>query len=107
MVDSSSFVHLWTRRRAVSGGAHDLEDDGIAYSRRPTVFDILSIVTVIGGFTFFVLLGAWLGAGSHASLAEMLVSSSMPARPRGVQESDLPRFVFGDADAEVFGTGAA
>lgn len=71
------------------------------------MFDILSIATVIGGFVFVVLLTAWLGAGSHTSLADLLVSSSMPARPRGVQESDLPRFVFGDADADVFETRAA
>jgi hypothetical protein len=69
------------------------------------VSDILTIAAVIAGFAFVIVAIAMLGAGSHDSLADMLVSPTMPARPRGVQESDLPRFNFRDIDR--LGTSAA
>ncbi len=88
----------------MSRDGHDLEDGGLAYRGDLIVFDILTI-GVIAGFALVIVLGAWLGAGSTSSLADLLASPTMPARPRGVQESDLPRFVF--RDTSPADTGAA
>ena len=60
--------------------------------------DILTFAAAIAGFAFVIVAAAMLGAGSHDSLADMFVSPTMPARPQGVQESDLPRFIFRDTD---------
>lgn len=67
--------------------------------------DIFIIAAVIAGFAFVIVAAAKLGAGSHDSLVDMLVSPTMPARPQGVQENDLPRFIFRDTDR--LGTSAA
>ena len=58
--------------------------------------DILTVLTVLAGFAFVIVVGAKLGAGSPESLAGLFVYQDMPDRPRGVQETDLPRFVFRD-----------
>lgn len=63
------------------------------------MFEILITTLSLAGFAFVVAAAARLGAGSSDSLAGMLASPTMPPRPRGVQEDDLPRFVFRDADA--------
>jgi hypothetical protein len=61
--------------------------------------DILPLVFVVAGYALVIAIAARLGAGSTTSLADTLASPTMPARPRGVQESDLPRFVFREATA--------
>jgi hypothetical protein len=48
-----------------------------------------------------IVVGARLGAGSHDSLAGLFASPTMPARPLGVQEPDLPRFFFRDATVDA------
>ncbi len=56
----------------------------------------LTIITIVG-FAVIVVAGARLGAGSVDSIAEIWVSPTPLDRPRGVQEEDLPRFVFRDS----------
>lgn len=56
------------------------------------------ILAVVAGFACVIVAAAKLGAGSPDSLANLLVMPTMPARPRGVQEDDLPRFNFRDFD---------
>lgn len=60
------------------------------------MIDILTVVSVFAGFAFVIVVGAKLGAGSPDSLSGMFALDPMPARPQGVQEDDLPRFVFHD-----------
>ncbi len=58
------------------------------------MFDIVTTLAVIAGFAFVFVVFAKLGVGEPDSLTGLFVSPAMPLRPRGVQESDLPRFVF-------------
>lgn len=66
--------------------------------------DTLTILSVFAGFLFVIVVGAKLGAGSTDSIAGLFVLPAMPPRPRGVQENDLPPFVF--RDAKPIGTSA-
>lgn len=59
--------------------------------------DNLTIISVLAGFVLIIVVGARLGAGSTDSIAGLFVLPAMPPRPRGVQEEDLPPFVFRDA----------
>ena len=55
---------------------------------------VLAVVLSFGAAQFDV------ATSSTSSLGALLDTGSMPARPRGVQEEDLPRFVFrGEAPA--------
>ncbi len=58
--------------------------------------DIITILSVVAGFAFVIVVGAKLGAGSD-SVIGLYRFEQMPPRPRGVQETDLPRFVFRDS----------
>ncbi len=69
------------------------------------MLEILTVAAVIAGFACIVAVGAKLGAGSPNSLTGLFVSPNQPPRPRGVQESDLPPFVF--RDTNPIGTGAS
>ncbi len=60
------------------------------------MLDILTIVTLLAGYTLILVIGAKLGAGPD-SLNGLFTYQDMPSRPRGVQEADLPPFVFRDA----------
>lgn len=60
------------------------------------MFDMLTTISLLAGFALIIVVGAKLGAGSPESLAGLFALEPMPARPRGVQEDDLPRFVFRD-----------
>ena len=63
-----------------------------------SVFEILAVVSIAAGFAFVVALIVGPGTGAPA-LTSLFISPTMPARPRGVQEMDLPPFVFPDAEA--------
>jgi hypothetical protein len=54
--------------------------------------DVLTVIAVIAGFAFLIALRGWIGAGSHDSLTGLISGPALPARPRGTQEQDLPRF---------------
>ena len=71
------------------------------------MLDIPTTLFVLAGFAFIFVVGAKLGAGSTDSLAGLFAYEPMPPRPRGVQETELPRFVFRDAPVSaVRGTAA-
>ena len=62
------------------------------------MFELLTLATVVAGFVFVILAGAMLGTSSLDSFSRLfIVDSTMPDRPRRMQEEDLPRFVFRDA----------
>jgi hypothetical protein len=67
--------------------------------------DIITVLSVFAGFVFVLVVGAKLGAGSTDSVIGLFRFEDMPPRPHGVQESDLPRFVF--RDSKDLATGAA
>ena len=54
--------------------------------------EFLSLVLVIGGFAFLIIAVAKLGEGPQDAFDALFASPMPPARPRGVQENDLPRF---------------
>lgn len=70
------------------------------------MLDTLTFVSIFAGFVLILVVGAKLGAGSTDSVHGIFVLPAMPARPRGVQEEDLPPFVFRDART-IVSTGAA
>ena len=55
-------------------------------------------VTLVVGFGFVIVAGARLGAGSHLSLAGLFPTSGVRDWPKGVQESDAPRFAVAHLD---------
>jgi hypothetical protein len=57
----------------------------------------LSIIFAIAAFVLVILAIGKLGAGLDDSVSGLFLFPTMPARPRGVQETDLPRFVFQDS----------
>ena len=56
------------------------------------VTEFLSLLLVIVGFAFLFIAAAKLGAGPQDAFDALFASPMPPARPRGVQENDLPRF---------------
>jgi hypothetical protein len=56
------------------------------------VHEFLSFVLVIVGFAFLIIAVAKLGDGPQDAFDALFASPMPPARPRGVQENDLPRF---------------
>jgi len=56
------------------------------------MIDISTIFWLIAGFAFLVVAGALLGAGTDGNLTGMFPPSSKRDWPRGVQETDVPRF---------------
>lgn len=71
------------------------------------MFDNLTFLSVLAGFALILVVGAKLGAGTPDSLVGLFVLPDMPARPKGVQEKDLPPFVFRDVPAPRTTTAAA
>lgn len=69
--------------------------------------DILTIVVVFAGFALFIAVAAKLGGAMPDSLSGMFALDPMPARPQGLQEGDLPRFVFHDTPWRAASAGAA
>jgi hypothetical protein len=55
----------------------------------------LAAICISAGFVFVIVLIAGPGTGDPA-LTGLFASTPMPARPRGVQETDLAPFVFRD-----------
>ena len=74
-------------------GAHR-DDDRIDLSRSPetNVTEFLSLLLVIVGFALLFIAAAKLGAGPQDAFDALFASPMPPARPRGMQENDLPRF---------------
>jgi hypothetical protein len=70
------------------------DDDRIDLSRSPEtiVIEFLSLLLVIVGFAFLFIAAAKLGAGPQDAFDALFTSPMPPARPRGMQENDLPRF---------------
>ena len=55
------------------------------------VTEFLSLLLVIVGSAFLFIAIAKLGAGPQDAFDALFASPMPPARPRGVQENDLPR----------------
>ena len=60
------------------------------------MFETLAAVCIAAGFVFVIVLIAGPETGEPA-LTGLFTSAPMPARPRGVQETDLAPFVFRDS----------
>jgi hypothetical protein len=65
--------------------------------------DILTTLSIFAGFAFVIVVGAKLGAGGTDSVIGLFRFEDMPPRPHGVQETDLPRFVFRDSKSPASG----
>ena len=61
------------------------------------MFETLAAVGIAAGFVLLLRLIAG-PDGDESTILRMFVSAPMPARPRGVQETDLAPFAFPDAD---------
>jgi hypothetical protein len=61
------------------------------------VFETLAAVGIAAAFVLFIRILAGPG-GDEMTLLRMFVSAPLPARPRGVQETDLAPFAFPDAE---------
>ena len=58
------------------------------------VIEFLSLLLVIVGFGYLFMAAAKLGSGPQDAFDALFASPMPPARPRGVQENDLPRLAF-------------
>ena len=58
------------------------------------VIEFLSLLLVIVGFAYLLIATAKLGSSPQDAFDALFASPMPPARPRGVQENDLPRFAF-------------
>ena len=63
-------------------------------SRETIVTEFVSLLLVVVGSAFLYIAAAKLGAGPQDAIDALFASPMPPARPRGVQENDLPRFAF-------------
>jgi hypothetical protein len=63
------------------------------------MIDIATILWLIAGFGFLLGAGALLGAGMDTSLTGLFPRNGQRDWPRGVQESDVPRFAVEHLDA--------
>ena len=63
------------------------------------MLDVTTILWLMAGFSFVIVAGALLGAGSHVSLTGMFPPRGTNDWPRGVQETDVPRFQVEHLDA--------
>jgi hypothetical protein len=64
-----------------------------------TMIDISTILWLIAGFAFLFAAGVLLGAGSDTSLSGLFAQNDRRDWPRGVQETDVPRFAVEHLDA--------
>jgi hypothetical protein len=55
------------------------------------VFD-LTLIAALAAFTLFMFVLAKLASGSSVSVLDIFVAPTLPPRPRGTQEMDLPPF---------------
>ncbi len=70
-------------------------DDGridLRPSPETIVIELVSLLLVIVAFAFLFIAAAKLGAGPQDAFDALFASPMPPARPRGTQENDLPRF---------------
>ena len=58
---------------------------------------MLETIAVIFSFGSIVLAIRWLGTETESALGGLLAAAGQPDWPHGVQEEDVPRFVFGAA----------
>jgi hypothetical protein len=58
---------------------------------------MLESIAVIVSFGLIILAIQWLGSETESALGGMLATAGQPDWPQGVQEEDVPRFVFGAA----------
>ena len=63
------------------------------------MIDLVTILWLVAGFGFLLLLGALLDVGTEPPLAGLFVQNSSRDWPRGVQETDVPRFAVEHLDA--------
>ena len=63
------------------------------------MLDITTIVWLIAGFGFLLVVGALLGAGTDSSLSGLFPQNGRRDWPQGVQETDVPRFAVEHLDA--------
>jgi hypothetical protein len=61
---------------------------------RDPLFEAIAVGISLG---LFVIAGRLLGAGSEAMIEELFPRTRTLEWPRGVQEEDMPRFVFSNA----------
>jgi hypothetical protein len=97
------------RRWSVSPAGAATEDDLSRSSNQETsLMIVITAVSIVIGLVFvaavaFVAGRVEIESSPTWSLGSIFVSPPLPDRPRGVQEEDLPRFVF---RTEAAGTGA-
>lgn len=60
--------------------------------------DPATLLAVIFGFTLLIVMASWLGAGTTLSFHGLWARPAVQDWPRGVQESDAPRFAVGHLD---------
>jgi hypothetical protein len=65
------------------------------------MFDILASVFFAAGLGLLVFLAVKVGSGATDLVNGLFVAPTLPARPRGTQEDDLPPLVFPDAPFRV------
>jgi len=65
---------------------------------------LLTMALVAAGFASVIVAGAWLGAGTHQSLAGLFPAQAPRSWPHGVQEPDAPHFALDHAEALRPGT---
>jgi len=63
------------------------------------MLDISTILWLIAGFGFLLVVGALLGAGTDSSLTGLFPQNGAHDWPHGVQETDVPRFAVEHLDA--------
>jgi hypothetical protein len=66
-----------------------------------------AVAAVLAGALAFAATRVEVASTSTSSFGGFVVSAPMPARPRGVQEEDLPPFVFHDRPAPVHARSSA
>lgn len=58
------------------------------------MFETIAVIVSLG---LIVTTGRLLGAGTDFTIAGLFPTQGQPEWPRGVQEEDVPRFLFGRA----------
>ena len=79
-------------RWSATGGDATMAASTFRPSPETNVIELVSLLLVIVGFAYLFIAAAKLGAGPQDAFDALFASPMPPARPRGVQETDLPRF---------------
>jgi hypothetical protein len=90
-----SFVHALDRRLSVGSAACARDHDGSISNKGATVMTPAFLISLVV-FAFAIVVIAKLGGDAADWLANLWIAPTLPDRPQGVQEEDLPPFVFGD-----------